>query len=135
MKNVNEIFSINIISIFNVFFLLLVIFLISERFICNYGLDYIGKSIVNICHISFLNESKIWLETGFVENLQSFLLFMSILILFYSLKSSKLKGKFVYYFILIQCLGLIYFLGEEISWGQHFFKWESPDFFIEVNCI
>ena len=30
-------------------------------------------------------------------------------------------------------MALIYYLGEEISWGQHFFKWVSPEFFLVNN--
>jgi hypothetical protein len=30
-------------------------------------------------------------------------------------------------------VGLIYFAGEELSWGQHIFKWEAPDAIKEIN--
>ena len=30
-------------------------------------------------------------------------------------------------------LGCVYFLGEEISWGQHLGEWETPDAWKEVN--
>jgi len=33
----------------------------------------------------------------------------------------------------IFCLGCIYFLGEEISWGQHLGGWETPETWQEVN--
>ena len=30
-------------------------------------------------------------------------------------------------------LGCVYFLGEEISWGQHLFGWATPDSWMEIN--
>ena len=30
-------------------------------------------------------------------------------------------------------LGCVYFLGEEISWGQHFFGWSTPEVLAEAN--
>ncbi len=29
--------------------------------------------------------------------------------------------------LIVMLLGSVYFAGEEISWGQHFFSWETPD--------
>ena len=43
------------------------------------------------------------------------------------------NNKRIYYLVIIKIIGLIYFLGEEISWGQHIFKWESSNFFISYN--
>ena len=59
-------------------------------------------------------------------------LFFAIIFLF---KARNLYGdiKFINIFLIIKILALIYFLGEEISWGQHFFKWTSPDFFKNAN--
>jgi len=36
-------------------------------------------------------------------------------------------------FLFLKIIALIYFLGEEISWGQHFFKWSSQSLFLELN--
>ena len=30
-------------------------------------------------------------------------------------------------------LGCFYFAGEELSWGQHIFKWSTPDYLIKIN--
>ena len=54
-------------------------------------------------------------------------LFFSVRKFFYE------NDKFIYYLIIIKIIGLTYFLGEEMSWGQHIFKWESPDFFMNLN--
>jgi len=61
--------------------------------------------------LNFCNESfffNFWSENGFIENLSSI-------------------------FLIIKILALVYFLGEEISWGQHIFKWTSPEFFKNAN--
>jgi len=61
--------------------------------------------------LNFCNESfffNFWSENGFIENLSSI-------------------------FLIIKILALVYFLGEEISWGQHIFKWTSPEFFKNTN--
>ncbi len=85
--------------------------------------------------LNFCNESfffNFWNENGFIENLSSLFLFFAIIFLF---KARNLYRdiKFINIFLIIKILALIYFLGEEISWGQHFFKWTSPDFFKNAN--
>ena len=83
--------------------------------------------------LPFNEEMKsFWNENGFIENLGSLFLFFAIIFLF---KARNLYRdiKFINIFLIIKILALIYFLGEEISWGQHFFKWTSPDFFKNAN--
>ena len=72
--------------------------------------------------------SNFWEENGFVENMQSLFLLISIILL---LKARKnfLQNKLISFFLTIKILALIYFLGEEISWGQHFFKWDTTQWF------
>ena len=36
-------------------------------------------------------------------------------------------------FLVLYCLGCIYFAGEEASWGQHWFGWETNEFFMQHN--
>ena len=36
-------------------------------------------------------------------------------------------------FLVVYCLGCLYFAGEEASWGQHWFGWETGDYFQQVN--
>ena len=111
----------NIIYIF-LFFIFLVLILI-EGYLCKY-------TKLNFCNESFF--FNFWNENGFIENLSSLFLFFSIIFLF---KARNLYRdiKFINIFLIIKILALIYFLGEEISWGQHFFKWTSPDFFKNAN--
>ena len=82
------------------------------------------------CKVGFLK--YFWLENGFVEILQIILLIPSIFLL---IKAKYLfsEDKIINTFLIIKILALIYYLGEEISWGQHFFNWSSPIWFLEYN--
>lgn len=35
--------------------------------------------------------------------------------------------------LILMLLGAVYFAGEEISWGQHLFFWDTPDVWRDVN--
>ena len=126
-------------------FICLVVLLVYERFLChNHGINWGGlatfyKSMYNhpvynsLCIDNIFNNQNLWKEGNFVENLQAFLLFFSILLIFFIAKKIKNKNITIYYFLILQCGGLIFFLGEEISWGQHIFHWESPEIFLKNN--
>ena len=105
------------ISIYFFFSLILLIFFIGHQ--CKYLKP-------SYCQIYFFE--SILYENGFVENLQSLFLIVSIYFLIASFIKFNLK-KIIKIFLTIKILALIYYLGEEISWGQHFFKWVSPEFF------
>ena len=126
-------------------FIFLISLLIYERFIChNNGINWGGvatlfKGMYNnpvyltFCFYNKFDTLNLWDEGNFVENIQAIFLFFSIIFIFISAKIVKKKNIFLYYFLFIFCLGLVYFFGEEISWGQHIFHWTSPDIFIEIN--
>jgi len=105
---------------------LLFIFIILT-FFQGYQCKYLKLSY---CKIDFFE--NILLENGFIENLQSTFLFLAIIFLFISFKKFN-HNKLIKIFLTIKVIALIYYLGEEISWGQHFFKWISPDFFLNYN--
>jgi hypothetical protein len=46
---------------------------------------------------------------------------------------SLLPARWVRRWVIVLPLGLIYFAGEELSWGQHVFKWEAPDAIKQIN--
>jgi len=73
-----------------------------------------------------------WKENGFIENLQVIFVFISIILLI-KIKFEFKKLNFIHLFIIIKIFALTYYLGEEINWGQHFFKWNSPIIFQEIN--
>jgi hypothetical protein len=43
------------------------------------------------------------------------------------------KRPFVFAVTIIVVLGCIYTAGEEMSWGQHFFHWKTPEYWAMVN--
>ena len=85
---------------------------------------------LNFCKYGFF--VNFWEENGLIENMQSLFLVTAIFFL-YKARSNFKHIKIINYFITIQFLALIYYLGEEISWGQHFFNWASPEFFENIN--
>ncbi len=80
-------------------------------------------------------EKIIWSENGIVEILQIIFLFFSIIIWLLILKriTNSLKKDVFLIFAILYLFGIIYFFLEEISYGQHFFKWSSGEFFITHN--
>jgi hypothetical protein len=49
------------------------------------------------------------------------------------LKPFVRKRPFVFAVTIIAVLGCIYTAGEEMSWGQHFFHWKTPEYWAMVN--
>jgi hypothetical protein len=45
----------------------------------------------------------------------------------------NLPAPWLGWWILMWTLACVYFAGEEISWGQWFFQWETPEIFKELN--
>ena len=81
-------------------------------------------------------------ESGAVENITVILLAAAtgvvIWFLMRLLAPTAVAGaltfrKLTILWCIIYCLGCVYFLGEEISWGQHLFGWETPDHWMEIN--
>ncbi|MBK1883386.1 hypothetical protein JIN85_13250 [Luteolibacter pohnpeiensis] len=73
-------------------------------------------------------------EFGIMENLTVLFLALSILILlfrgFRGFGKMRPLDRMV---LIVLLLGSIYFLGEEISWGQHFFGFHTPEGYRELN--
>jgi len=77
-------------------------------------------------------------ETGAVENITALLLAIAIVVVIHSLwqvltKSSVAFKTLTMVWLSIFGLGCVYFLGEEISWGQHLFGWATPESWMAVN--
>ena len=104
---------------------IVILFTLLSGFLCEVRYDN-----SSYCNLSFIK--NLFRENGFIESLQSILLLFSILLLINIFR--KLENKnFLKVFIFFKILLLIYYLGEEISWGQHFFNLKSPKIFIELN--
>jgi len=74
-------------------------------------------------------------ESGIIENVTFFVLFFSIVAIFSVLKKLKKNSNLrnLFFIIIFFLIGLIYFAGEEISWGQQWFNWETNNFFKKIN--
>ena len=114
--------NLNKINFFYSIFFLLVVGSLVQGYYCKYFSS-------NFCTQIFENY---WTENGFIENLQAFFVLISIILLV-KIKLYFKKLNFVNIFIILKIIALIYYLGEEISWGQHFFEWHTPTIFQELN--
>lgn len=76
----------------------------------------------------------IWGENGIVETIQIIFIFFSITYFFLFIRKNKTNLKtFDRLYVYLYITGLFYFFFEEISWGQHFFYWDTPSYFTEIN--
>jgi len=72
-------------------------------------------------------------ETGLVENLQALLLFVSFITAIYILTKSQNYPKWIKAWLTLGILGSLYVLLEEISYGQHYFNWSTPEYWQAYN--
>lgn len=75
-----------------------------------------------------------YMESGWVEVTTVVFLIVAVVfcILFIKTHDFKFHAWFKYWVILL-ILGAVYFAGEEISWGQHVFGWETPEAWTQIN--
>ena len=122
---------------FNFFIKILIFFLTILLFEGIYHFYYFKFSQL-LSFIPYKNQTGyndlIWKENGIIEILQVLFLFLSIIFIIRFLKITYIiftpKFKF---FVFLYLLGVFYYFFEEISWGQHIFGWQSPEFFLEIN--
>ena len=76
----------------------------------------------------------IWNENKIIETLQCIFLFLTSIYLFkiFNLKK-KINDKIFFNLLKLFFIFILYFFFEEISWGQHIFKWDSNSFFLKYN--
>ena len=108
-------------------FLSILISLFSDNSV-NHSHFHSYSKIEPICSNYFTNY---WSENGFIENLQVLFLFISIVLLIKINLQTKIK--FINLFLTFKTIFLIYYFGEEISWGQHFFKFSTPEILMTLN--
>mgnify|MGYP004003521081 FL=1 len=72
---------------------------------------------------------------GLVENLTVIILIPGIVAGLYGFFRfrSVMKHGWTAYWLLLWTLACVYFAGEEISWGQWFFQWNTPEDFAQIN--
>ena len=112
---------------FQYLFLFFISFILFEGWFCKYSAYRINIE-GSICQKYFKN---FWSENGFIETSQViFILSALTLSIFISL---NLKIKFEKRFLYIISICLFYYLGEEISWGQHYINFETPEALKDLN--
>lgn len=67
-------------------------------------------------------------ESGLSENGTVVLLIIALFVVGYIFKNRRYlpHGGLIYWYLLLG-FGVLFFAGEEASWGQHWFGWETPD--------
>jgi hypothetical protein len=71
---------------------------------------------------------------GFLELTQFILAATASLLCFQALRFNVVKGSgLLWAAILLFALAAFYIAGEEHSWGQHFFNWNTPSYWAELN--
>ena len=73
-------------------------------------------------------------ELGIIENLTVALLAAALFCaLNMIIRYGKSLDPLLKVYLVVFSIGCIYFAGEEASWGQHWFGWETGDFFRDIN--
>jgi hypothetical protein len=70
-------------------------------------------------------EEGLYREYGLVENLTA--LFLAIALGLFLRTAVHAQGLLHRCWLILLALGSLLFLGEEISWGQHYFHWVTPE--------
>jgi len=79
-------------------------------------------------HINFLSG-----ELGLLESTQILFIGISLFLFIRIFQKNKTKNYLIKLIQILVCLGCFVLLGEEISWGQHYFQWNSGAIFTELN--
>ncbi len=73
-------------------------------------------------------------EFGIIENVTVLLALAAIVPIVLSLRNCDLKGQGLFKaYLTIFALGCFFTAGEELSWGQHFFGWSTPESLAAIN--
>ena len=84
--------------------------------------------------INIESDQYVYGELGIIENFTFVILLFAIIL---GIKSILLMNSFAFPFfkiwLVLLVVGCIYYAGEEISWGQHWFGWATPEGWMNVN--
>ena len=73
-------------------------------------------------------------EQGLLELSQFVLAVAAMGVALWTLKAPGLKGKpLLFAWVSLLALGCLYIAGEEVSWGQHLFFWQTPETWRALN--
>lgn len=70
-------------------------------------------------------------EQGLVEQLQNGTLAVALALMIVT--AVRAKEKLLRYWMIFVALGTLFLLGEETSWGQHYFGWDTGGIFADIN--
>lgn len=70
-------------------------------------------------------------ELGLAETIQNVLL--AIALVMAGVLATRANETWMRIWLAVVFLGVLYLLGEEISWGQHYFRWVSEGWFAQYN--
>lgn len=117
----------NILSI-----ILIILLLYSFDYSLGWGLNLIFPNIYFATFGTGNNgfDEFIWNENGVIEFFQILIILAALVVLVNGFLNRKYLN-LIKFLIIFQFFGLIYIFLEEISWGQHFFKFESPNLFLD----
>ena len=125
--------------------LLFILILLINTYLSSIGVEantYINN--MNYGSHYFINENKYYYknladfllnhENGIIE-LGTVLILLPAVIFGFLIISLRdfFYSKIIIIWFLSLTLACIYFAGEEISWGQHFFSWNTPDYIKGIN--
>ncbi len=129
----------NVYKYSNVILILFIVCLLIQGFDQSFGWG-LNKIYPKIYFVTYGTKSEgwnefIWFENGLVETLQIIILTITILALlnFYVLKREYINSQLIKKFIIIEILGLSYFLFEEISWGQQMLNFDTFKIFLDED--
>lgn len=84
--------------------------------------------------IDVKTDSYVFGELGIIENYTFIVLFIAIILGVLSiLKMKSFEFPFFKFWLTLLVLGCVYYAGEEVSWGQHWFGWGTPEGWMDVN--
>ena len=123
----------------NIILITFIIFLLIQAFDQSFGWG-MNKLYPEFYSITFGTQLEgwsefIWFENGLIETLQIIILSIAILTLLnlYLSKKKFFRTGLIKGFIIIEIIGLSYFFLEEISWGQHFLKFDTLRIFLNES--
>ena len=80
------------------------------------------------------SDQYVYGELGLIENFTFIVLFIAILLGILSIgKTKSFEFPVFKVWLTLLVLGCIYYAGEEISWGQHWIGWATPEGWMSVN--
>lgn len=118
-------------------------FLICLFFLLVYSLDYnIGTELKYLYPNTYFRISAgaggydpfLWNENGIIENVQTIFLLINLFVLI-KLAIYRQTRNNILIVMILYLIGIFYIFGEEISWGQHFLKFDTPNIFLEKDNI